>query len=196
MCVIAYKTQGAHLSDYMMSRMFDTNPNGAGFMYAKNGRVYFEKGFFTIESLLQRYHACVTDDMPAIVHCRITTHGATCPQLCHPFPIVPKHAKEFKQRGEASLCMAHNGVIPTQSWLWFANPNGKDSDTSAYARKLWVKGLRSLPTKKQAKAIEKEIGGSRLAFMDGRGEVELLGHWQKVAGVWFSNTLHINSFWF
>ena len=195
MCVIAYKSRGAHLSDNMVRAMFDANPHGAGFMYAKDGRVHFEKGFFNVEALLRRYHACVSDDMPAVVHCRITTHGATCPQLCHPFPIVQRHAKEFKQTGEAFLCMAHNGIIPERSWWWFANPNGKDSDTSAYARKLWLEGLRALTTARQAREIEREIGGSRLAFMDGSGNVELLGHWEKVAGVWFSNTLHLRR-WF
>lgn len=193
MCVIAYKSRGAHLSDYMLGLMFENNPHGAGFMYAKDGRVYFEKGFFSVEALLRRYHACVSDNMPAVVHCRITTHGATCPQLCHPFPIVQKHSKEFKQTGSASLCMAHNGIIPERAWWWFAN--GKDSDTSAYAHKLWLDGLRGLPTPRQAEAIRSEVAGSRLAFMDGAGDVRLIGHWEKVAGVWFSNTLHLRWFY-
>ncbi len=193
MCVIAYKTRGEHLSDNMIRLMFRANPHGAGFMYAKDGKVFFEKGFFNVESLLRRYHACVTDDVPAVVHCRITTHGATCPQLCHPFPVVRKHAKEFKQTGQADLCMAHNGMIPERAWWWFSN--AKDSDTSAYVHKLWLNGVRALPTPRQAKAIESEIGGSRLAFMDGSGDVELIGRWQELGGIWFSNLLHVHHIW-
>ena len=193
MCVIAYKTEGGYLSDGMIRQMFEANPNGAGFMYAKGGKVYFEKGFFTASALIRRYRACVSDDMPAVVHCRITTHGATCPQLCHPFPIVSKHSKEFKQRGEARLCMAHNGIIPARAWMWYAN--GKDSDSSAYARKLWELGLCALPTADEKKAMESEIGGSRLAFMDGSGAVELVGNWSEIGGVWFSNLHHLGK-WF
>lgn len=189
MCVIAYKTKGAHLSDNMIRRMFKTNPNGAGFMYAENGRVKFEKGFFTADALIKRFRACVSVDIPALVHCRITTHGATCPQLCHPFPIVQKHAKEFKQRGEADLCMMHNGIIPTPSFVWYAQAN--DSDTSAYAHRLALEGLHDLPMPWEAEQIEREIGHSRMAFMDGTGEVLTIGHWEKVAGIWFSNLYHL-----
>lgn len=192
MCVIAYKTRGTDLPDNMIRSMFRANPDGAGFMYAKNGKVYFEKGFFNVESLIKRFRACVTLDMSAVIHCRITTHGTTCPQLCHPFPIVAKHSKEFKQTGVADLCMAHNGIIPTESFYWFAN--GKDSDTSAYAHKLWWNGVRTLPTEKQANWIESEIGASRIAFMDKNGNVKLIGSWHKVKGIWFSNLLHLYRF--
>lgn len=189
MCVIAYKTKGAHLSDNMIRRMFKANPNGAGFMYADGGKVHFEKGFFSAEALIKRYRACVSADMSAVVHCRITTHGATCPQLCHPFPIVQKHAKEFKQRGEADLCMAHNGILPASAWAWFADD--RDSDSSAYAHRLALEGLCRLPMPWEAERMEREIGLNRIALMDGEGDVLMLGRWEKVAGIWFSNLHHL-----
>lgn len=191
MCVIAYKSRGAHLSDAMLRRMFKTNPDGAGFMYAEDGVVKFEKGFFSPDALIKRFHACVSVDTPAVVHCRIATHGATCAQLCHPFPVVQKHAKEFKQRGEAPLCLAHNGVLPASAWAWYATD--KDSDTSAYVHRLALEGLHRLPMPWEAEEMEREIGRNRLALMDGSGEVLLLGHWQKVAGIWFSNLLHLGN---
>lgn len=196
MCVIAYKSRSAHLSDGVVRQMFERNPDGAGFMYPKDGKVFFEKGFFNADALLRRFHACVSEGMPAIVHCRITTHGETCPGLCHPFPVVRKHAKEFKQTGSAFLCMAHNGIIPERAWWWFADPNGKDSDTSAYVRKLWLNGLRGLPSERQAEEIAAETGGSRLAFMDGSGDVRLLGNWEKVGGIWYSNLHHFYRYGF
>ena len=54
MCVIAYKARGAHLSDKTIRQMFAANPDGAGFMYPKDGQVFFEKGFFNVEALLRR----------------------------------------------------------------------------------------------------------------------------------------------
>lgn len=187
MCVIAYKPRGKSISDATIRKMFYHNPDGAGFMYPSKGVVKYEKGFFNVEELIARYRACVNDDMPSIIHCRIATHGGTSRALCHPFPIA-RHSKEFKQKGESFICMAHNGVLPDYAFKPYAD--NRDSDTSAYVHKLYIKGLRKLPDESLVKTMENEINGSRLIFMDGKGETKRVGSWSEKDGIWFSNLNH------
>lgn len=184
MCLIAVKKRGAHLSDKEIRFDFAHNPNGAGFMYAKNGLVHWEKGFFNVEDLLARWHETVTDDMVAALHTRIATHGNhNCTELCHPFPLDGSDL--FRATGSAPLVMMHNGIIPDKSWRNFAQ-NG-DSDTSAFARKLTPILQNTLPDEGYIGLIKGYDPTSRFLLMNGDGEFVTIGNWKEDAGILFSN---------
>ena len=184
MCLIAIKTRGAHLSEDEIRYDYSRNPHGAGFMYAKNGLVHWEKGFFNVEKLIKRWNKVVSDDMVAILHTRIATHGSHSTALCHPFPLDGSDL--FRSSGSAPLVMMHNGIIPDHAWIQWNTP--ADSDTSAYARKLTPILKGDLPDANTVKAIEDESGWSRFVFLRGDGEFVTTSQWYDHKGILFSNS--------
>ncbi len=184
MCLIALKTKGSHLSDDEIRYDFLTNGNGAGFMYAMNGRVYWEKGFFNVEDLLSRWHELIKDDMVAALHTRIATHGNhNCTELCHPFPLDGSDV--FRAKGSAPLVMMHNGIIPEKSWKSFAIDG--DSDTSAFARRLTPILNNTLPDEGYSGLIKGYDPNSRFLIMNGDGDFVTIGKWYDEGGIKFSN---------
>ena len=130
MCIIAAKPAGVKMpDDETISRMWYRNHDGAGIMYAKDGKVRIDKGFMKLEDLkahLEKVRRTVDLDKTAVVmHFRITTHGGTCPENCHPFPIT-RSIKLLKSLHQAApIGIAHNGIIPIQ-------PRKGISDTMEY----------------------------------------------------------------
>lgn len=191
MCLIALKKRGSHLSDDEIRYDFLTNGNGAGFMYAKNGKVYWEKGFFNVEELLDRWHTLISDDMVAALHTRIATHGNhNCKQLCHPFPLDGSDV--FADHGSAPLVMMHNGIIPDKSWKEFAVEG--DSDTSAFARRLGPILDNKLPDEGYSGLVSGYGGSSRFLFMNGDGDYVTVGNWYEEDGIMFSNNHYKGKF--
>ena len=55
MCIIAAKPAGVNMpDDRILENMWNRNDDGAGFMYAINGKVYIEKGFMRYKDLKTR----------------------------------------------------------------------------------------------------------------------------------------------
>ena len=51
MCIIVYKPTGIESPSWAtLHQCFDYNSDGAGFMYAENGKVYIQKGYMTWNS--------------------------------------------------------------------------------------------------------------------------------------------------
>lgn len=185
MCLIAIKTRGAHLSENEIRHDFRTNPHGAGFMYAdpSDHLVHWEKGFFNVDELINRWNEVVRDDMVAALHTRIATHGDHTSELCHPFPLDGSDL--FRTSGSAPLVMMHNGIVPEKNWKKFEQ-NG-DSDTSAFARRLTPVLNNELPDDGQSAMIDVYGGGSRFVFLNGDGDFVTVGRWHKEDGILFSN---------
>lgn len=184
MCIIALKTAGNHLSEEEIRYDFRTNPNGAGFMYAKDEMVHWEKGFFSADELIKRWNAVVTDDMIAAIHTRISTHGERYSiSLCHPFPLDGSDV--YNPIGTADLVIMHNGIIPDRAWI--SDFQYGDSDTSALARKLSRYHNKGLSIDELADATASLDDVSRFLIMRGDGEVRMIGNWFEEAGIYFSN---------
>lgn len=114
MCVIMIKPAGAKLPDLdTLDAMMWTNPDGAGIAWNDGDRVHVRKGFTTLTEL-----SVALDTIPdpvkhdILIHCRITTHGATGPGQCHPFPVSYKDKELLSLKWSGSLAIAHNGTIP------------------------------------------------------------------------------------
>lgn len=93
MCIIAAKPAGVKMpSRDTIRTMWAGNPDGAGVMYAQDGKVRIDKGFMKLSDLeahLDKLERSL--DLTAtgvVLHFRITTHGGTCPENCHPFPLT------------------------------------------------------------------------------------------------------------
>lgn len=191
MCIIAISPKGKQLpSEATRRQMWRRNPDGAGLMYCKNGYVSIEKGFMEFEAMEARIHELETEidvtETPVILHYRITTHGGTCPQLTHPFPLSasPKALRTTHIR--TALGIAHNGIIPIA-----ARPGL--SDTAEYIADVLTRLPRNFTQDKRERArIEREINGSRMVFLSGDGAFTKVGHWlHGDDGCWYSNGSYI-----
>lgn len=176
MCIIALKPAGIVIPEKTLKAMWDNNDDGAGFMYASNGRVRIEKGFMTFESFLKAYKRA-GDFRKIVMHFRIRTHGAISPHLTHPFWIV---------KGE--MGMVHNGIISGLS----GHEDDKESDTSLYAKILahrYSDPLDAITNPEEHARIKSEIGWSKLVFLTSDGDHMIIneksGQWDN--GCWFSN---------
>jgi len=189
MCVIAIKFSGIEFPDIeTMLNCFTANPDGAGFMYPKKGKVHIEKGFMTFEAFQERYEKLLktfSKSTPFIFHFRIGTHGKTKDAgMTHPFPIGGPKQEYTQLSQEVDLAFAHNGIFS------FLPSHSTYSDTVIYAKKI----LEPLAEKWDSfidtgaeSIILSTLGASKLAFMRGNGSIEYFGSWEKYKGVAYSN---------
>lgn len=201
MCVIAGAPLGvARPSDKIMEQMFTNNPDGAGFAYTLDDKVYVEKGFMSykefdnalagLEKRL-RNNDLTSTDIPMFFHFRIGTHGANVPSLTHPFPISTNTKNLFALDYSTDVVMAHNGIINS------INVTGAHSDTTEYVSRILVP-LRNADTEFYKnphfqELMQNTIDGSRFIFLTDTGEMETIGSWltsEEAPGVLFSNLNH------
>lgn len=189
MCIIAIKPQGMPLQDETTLRgMFARNPHGAGFMFPQNGRVEIRKGFMTYDAFrgaLRNVLNALGEDTPIVMHFRITTHGGTCPENTHPFPLTNDIAELKRTSTHADIGVAHNGIIRI-------TPRDKSvSDTQEYIASVLAGVARKNPrfyrTARIRNGIRDTINGSRMCFMNGTGDIVRIGDWIESDGYWYSN---------
>ena len=205
MCIIAAKPAGTPMpSDETLRNMWDANPDGAGFMYPttakKNGKavhqVTIEKGYMdydkfraALDELGKQYDLTA---LPLVMHFRITTHGGTCPELTHPFPVTGSAAALKKLRSTARLGIAHNGIIHSVS------PGKGMSDTAEYVRTQLAPLTQALPRwyeSPPALELVKNAIDSKMAIMDGWGKIVTIGKFEQADGLLYSNTSYLPRTW-
>ena len=191
MCIIAIKPADIKMpTEATIENMWYNNPDGAGFMYAKSGTVYIEKGFMKLKSLkaaLKRLEKNIdVTNTPIILHFRITTSGGTSPENCHPFPVSEKLPLLQMKKSKAPLAVVHNGIIDIK-------PSKKDiSDTMEYiiSQLAPLYQLKKDFYKHEAgkKLIYNAIK-SKMAFLDATGRIETIGDFiTGDDGILYSNT--------
>lgn len=197
MCIIAAKPAGVRFpSDDTIRTMWNANPDGAGIMYPdkENGKavVRIEKGFMSLTAfnaaLAELKKRFDLDKLPVVMHFRITTHGGTCPELTHPFPIANSATLLRKLRSTAAVGVAHNGIIRSVT-------PGKDmSDTSEYIRSQLYPLMRALPSfthNTHALELVKNAIGSKMAFLEADGTITTVGDFVTQDGMLYSNSSYV-----
>ena len=191
MCVICAKPAGVEFPtvDYVYD-MWCTNPDGAGFMWAEDGKVHIRKGFMKFNDFKEAYQKTFLDrkdskNMSAVMHFRITTHGGTKPENCHPFPVSGNMGLLQKLECTTNLGAAHNGIITG------VKPRKNCSDTMEYIvscvsvmKKI---NKRFYLDKNFNRLIESTIDGSRFCFLDPAGTITTIGDWHSDDGLLLSN---------
>lgn len=191
MCVILSCESGKRPTKRLLESCWDSNPDGAGFMYPENGMVHGFKGFMDLESLADAL-ASVPEDVPLCVHFRIGTSGGHDGRVTHPYPVTDDldmlHAAEW----ESPHGIAHNGVLHGM----FTDDEEGISDTVSYVMDTVTPLLECCEgegfpflNRVTLAALESTSVGSRLLLMDGDGGVELTGYgWNACAdGIQASN---------
>lgn len=183
MCLLIFAKGGATPSKKSLRIAARNNPDGFGFAIIGDGMIHRFRSMDIEETITAFFEA--RKRFPkghAIFHLRITTHGATNVDNCHPFVI------------NDAVVMGHNGILPIKE------EDGR-SDTRIFAEdwmpELGIKNL--LDDADGVKELEKFIGYSKLAFLNVGDELdkpfyiinERLGHWSD--GVWYSNSSYEES---
>lgn len=189
MCIIAAKPAGVAMpSQQYIRNMFGYNDDGAGLMYAKDGKVYIEKGFMDEDLFLERLEELERSynmtELPLVMHFRITTHGGTRPENCHPFPVTDSIGMLKKLRCKTNLAVAHNGIINV-------NPRSKDiSDTMEYIAGQLAPLRRAVPEFYKNKDLLEMVSNaidSKMVILNGKGEMVFIGNFENDGGVKYSN---------
>lgn len=196
MCVILVKEKGIELpTKKVLKCCWERNPDGAGFMFNDYDKVVIMKGFMTFEEFYLRlqtanefYHL---KEKGLVIHFRIATSGLKDKGNCHPYPISNDNLDLRKSFITTELGIAHNGIIRSY--------NGKDkilNDTQLFIKNDLFK-LNSLDKKFYKNVIfqsmiERLIDGSRLVFLNKKGEIIKLGKWFHNGNYYFSNLNHVS----
>jgi len=199
MCVIAYKPQGAAMPEYeKLKNCFENNDDGAGYMFADNGKVHIVKGLMTLRSFVSSLTETVRrygKDRAYVLHFRLSTQAGVRKDCTHPFPLSKKMADLRKLKTECDIGIAHNGIIDLTSSL---RKDLSYSDTMEFITEymsLIVKNRDYYKNPDTLKLIEK-LTDSKFAVLDGAGHCELIGNgWVEDNGVFYSNDGFMEKFY-
>ena len=190
MCIIAAKKRGVHLpSKAVLETMFMCNPHGAGIAWLDDsGKVRIRKGLMTFEEFSTALDAvtasCDPVETPMILHFRITTHGGTAPENTHPYPITDSIKRLKALNITTPVAVAHNGIIPI-------TPRAKDvSDTQEWIASVLSPLSRALPKwykNPDALTLVRNTLQSKLAVLDSKGDITLVGDFNEDNGMLYSN---------
>ncbi len=178
MCLLTFMSEYTTADITDLTTGASSNPDGFGFAVHAGKKIIHSSGLNFDKVLDDFLKVRAKHSGPALFHSRITTHGGTSLENCHPFQVG---------RDELTI-VAHNGMLPIEA------KNGK-SDTRIFAEEMLPQmgGASILNSKKMRKKLSKFAKGSKLVFLSANHAVnenyyiinENDGHWHN--GVWWSN---------
>ena len=188
MCIICVSPENVRQPDRnTIANMFCRNPHGAGYMFARDGKVHIRKGFMNLDGLLnalREEHFTAAD--PVVYHFRISTQAGVNPQMTHPFPLSnrPAHMKALDV--DCRCGVAHNGIIRLTS-----DPANKEySDTAVFITDYLPRIIQRPSDLRNTKRLELiyKLAQSKFAIMDGKGNIATVGEFLDEDGLLYSNT--------
>ena len=188
MCIICVSPKRVRQPNVTtIRRMFRNNPDGAGYMVARDGKVTISKGFMDVDEYIEAIRAeHFTAKDPVVYHFRISTQAGVNPQMTHPFPLSNRieHMKVLDV--ECSCGVAHNGIIR----LTTDRNNREYSDTALFIANYLSLIIREPGDLKDERVLTliHRLAGSKLAIMDGEGYIATVGEYINQKGLLFSNT--------
>ena len=187
MCIICVSPKRVRQPNVTtIRRMFRNNPDGAGYMVARDGKVTISKGFMDVDEYIEAIRAeHFTAKDPVVYHFRTSTQAGVNPEMTHPFPLSNRieHMKVLDV--ECSCGVAHNGIIR----LTTDRNNREYSDTALFIANylsLIIREPGDLKDERVLKLIHR-LAGSKLAIMDADGYIATVGEYINQKGLLFSN---------
>ena len=201
MCVIIYKPKNVNLPAIEDLKLnFKQNPDGAGYMLPLNGSVLIKKGFMTFDDFITDLNKTINDnhlnvqELPIVIHFRITTQGGVKKALCHPFPICKSYTRMRMLTYTCSLALAHNGIISRCTDYRATNHNDTMTFIKDYASEIIDNDLLFASKRSKVNLLAK-ISASKLAIMNKFGYVKLIGKFEQRNDVFYSNLNAFNHEW-
>ena len=187
-CVSPARTRQPSISQIKM--MFMNNPHGAGYMFAREGRVHIHKGFMDIDSFLSAIKAeHFTTKDSVVYHFRISTQAGVNPEMTHPFPLSNRLERMEKLDTTCRIGVAHNGVIRLT-----ADPdNRRYSDTALFITQYLRVLIQRREDLRDRRVLDTvwNLAQSKFAIMDGGGYVATVGEFLNQDGLLFSNASYM-----
>jgi hypothetical protein len=182
MCVAITLEPGTHLTLDEVVKMGNANGDGVGLAWNEDDVVHWFKTIHYNPEYIQ-YLIKKFDDSFRLVHFRLSTAGGVRTDLCHPFEIGP--FANTAQAGHANKVMIHNGhwnrwgevfkILKEEQLLPDTGP-WSDSRLAAFLASFDEDWLETVT--------------GRVATLDGRGNIRLLGDWQQLRpGIKVSNKI-------
>ena len=181
MCLLTLMPHGVNIDYEKAKQAAKSNPDGFGFAIhaetaiIKDHDMDFDKLWVRWANLRETYQGA------ALFHWRISTHGTTSIDNCHPFNLG----------GDDKTVLGHNGMLPIVMPV-----HDTRSDTKLFAEYVLpgLGGVVSLDDEETFKDIEKWATGSKLAVLTVNPSSkcdwyilnEPAGHW--LDGMWWSNS--------
>lgn len=192
MCVIAFSPKGVDIpSEQQIKRMWEHNPDGAGYAYVnKKGKVVYKKGFMSLGELMKELEAPERfKNTNFALHFRIGTSGKNDKETCHPFPVSNCFGDLRKTEGEADSVLFHNGILSRGG---IANPLASDTQDFVIAMSPLFKKYNKSKTRDYF--IEELIEGSRLLVLYKNNAFKMFGKWEQDGDIWVSNLNYKTSY--
>lgn len=185
MCVIAVYEKGLVLNENELKNCFTGNPNGAGLMYQKGGKVHIEKGFMKWETFWEAAKH-LPSDVDRVFHFRIATSGKISAACCHPFPICDDYKRMSLASCDTPMGFAHNGVLDD-----FEPKKGMKStysDSMKFGKEVLFH-LGNLLNERSVRDLIELYTTSRFAIMTPKNTY-MIGSWEqsRESGAFYSNT--------
>jgi predicted glutamine amidotransferase len=197
MCIIVSKEKNKKIpSRQILENCFNSNPDGAGFMYTLNHRVIIEKGFFTFDEFYNRLmevdDALNLQKKSLVMHFRIGTSGGYTAGVCHPFPVTNNVDELQKTETNSKLAMVHNGVISNYTF-------GKLSDTQNFVKDfvypLSKINCNFLNNKNAINLLYQQSAATKLCFLDRNDNITYVGNFITDKGIKYSNSSYKDYVW-
>lgn len=188
MCILIHTTgDGNTPTKDALITACDNNPDGFGWAIVYPTEIWSHRTMDAAQAVNSYLNAmaAVEGRYPSLFHARITTHGITNVENCHPFKV-----------GDHQTMLAHNGIITNV-------PDMKDgrSDTRTFAED-WLPqlGLEMLDDPDEFDQLERFIGASKIVVLTTDPRLkhstyilnESYGKWEN--GIWYSNSSHRESY--
>ena len=191
MCIICVSRSGVRQpSEAVIRAMFNHNPHGAGYMFARDGWVTIHKGFMNLDDYLRAIRAeCFTPQDSVVYHFRISTQAGVNPEMTHPFPLSNQPARLRQLDLRCRIGVAHNGIIRLTS-----DPNNDQySDTAIFITDYLSHIIRRRADLRDQRVLDSifQIAQSRFAIMDGGGYIATVGKFIDERGLLFSNASYL-----
>lgn len=158
----------------------NNNPDGFGFAIRINDTILTSRGLDK-ERIINKFFALkeAYPNSDAMFHARLTTHGTTKNENCHPFRVGR----------DKRLVLAHNGILPMSVPV-----KGDRSDTRIFAEDILpAMGIGILDDYSDRTALEDWLGTNKIVIMSTHPELKknyyILNEQNGVDdnGVWYSN---------
>lgn len=195
MCIICVSRSGVRQpDDNTLRAMFRRNPHGAGYMFARDGKVTIHKGFMNPKEYIDAVHSeHFTAEDSVVYHFRISTQAGINPEMTHPFPLSNQPARMRTLDLTCRCGIAHNGIIRMTS-----DPtNERYSDTAIFITDYLAEIVRKSSDLRNQALLDRiyYMARSKFAIMDGGGYVATVGEFIDEHGLLFSNRSYEDADW-
>lgn len=178
MCIIIYKPGEVWITKRTLRTCWNNNSDGAGFMFATDGKLQVQKGYMRFKTFWKAYRTAFGEnyESPFVIHFRIGTSGTLDEHMTHPFQV------------NDNLGFAHNGILSDYSSSKYKTLSDTALFTYIVLRKMPADFLQQEGTRQLLESYASKCW-SKFVFLDNVGVAYIMnekdGVWD--GDCWYSN---------